>query len=326
MAVPRLISCALALATLTLSGCTTTLDVRPGGQPVATGVAGPGASVASPAPVVTAEPTPTTLTADAYGERLGALAGPVGKALTSVGGARTVKTLGQRLERAEEALREAAVGLEVLAPPPEVQVQHAAYVAGLRELSVELGTTRGKLSGREVCTASGVFDDLAGPLKTLDAAGETLERMGGHPADVVAAKVGAKQNRRLPNGRFIRGERRSGRGSLKIHNGDKRDSVVTVMRGGTKAFSVYVRKKSRFKVSGVRDGNYRVYFTHGVDWDARAKAFTRNCRFERFEDTVRFKTTYTATQVRWHDWQITLHSLVGGNAPTKDVDPSEFPG
>ena len=88
---------------------------------------------------------------------------------------------------------------------------------------------------------------------------------------------------------------------------------------------LYVRKKAKFKISGVTDGSYRIYFTHGVDWDGKARSFTRECSFERFQSPVRFKTTYTATQIRWHDWRITLHAITGGNAKTSKVDPDDFP-
>ncbi|MFD0477472.1 hypothetical protein ACFQ0B_61755 [Nonomuraea thailandensis] len=40
---------------------------------------------------------------------------------------------------------------------------------------------------------------------------------------------------------------------------------------------------------------------------------------------MKFRTTYTATQILWHDWRITLHSISGGNARTAPVDPDDFP-
>ena len=42
-------------------------------------------------------------------------------------------------------------------------------------------------------------------------------------------------------------------------------------------------------------------------------------------DPLPYKTTYTATQVRWDNWTISLNKVTGGNARTSDVDPADFP-
>ncbi|MFE3451911.1 hypothetical protein ACFXJ8_23620 [Nonomuraea sp. NPDC059194] len=307
MVAPRLISCVLGLATLTLTACTATV-----GGPAET----------SPAAAVSAGTAPA-LTADAYRDALGEQRANVRKALASVSSARTIKTLDERMERADETLRAAADALSALAPPVEARVQHEAYVASLRDFTAAIGVALGKVDDRGICTAGGVFSAVADKLQALDQAGTSLKALGDYPADVVAVKAARKQTRRPANGRFLRSERLNGRSSLLIDNGGSRDAVVTVLRGKGKAFSVFVRRKSTFKVTGVRDGTYEIFFTHGADWDGRA--FTRSCSFERFEKPVRFRTTYTATQIKWHDWRVTLHSVTGGNAPTTDVDPGSFP-
>lgn len=247
-------------------------------------------------------------------------------AISAMAGARGVKALDQRVARAEEALSGAAEALGALAPPDAVRAQHEAYVTSLRDFATALSSTEGKVGARDLCTSSSVLADLDDQLAALDKAGEALQSAGDYPADVVDVKAGRKQTRRLGNGSFIRKGTLNGRSSLEIDNGAPRDAVVSVMRGGSKAFSVYVRKKAKFKVRGVRDGNYKIYFTHGVDWDGKSKAFTRECSFEQFQKTVKFKTTFTATQIRWHDWRITLHTISGGNARTAPVDPDDFPG
>jgi hypothetical protein len=40
---------------------------------------------------------------------------------------------------------------------------------------------------------------------------------------------------------------------------------------------------------------------------------------------MKFETTQTATQTEWSTWTITLQPVVGGNAPTSEVDPDDFP-
>ncbi|NRQ33437.1 hypothetical protein HII36_16510 [Nonomuraea sp. NN258] len=343
MSAPRLFSCVLALSVLTVGACSVstppaapaggsaTVRGSAGGEGSETGTgtdtsADPGADPsADPAVSPTGSPNPGVLTAEAYKGELDTRYKTMLAAINALAGARNVRMLNQRVERAEEALSGAADALAALAPPVEVRTQHDAYVASLRSFATELGSTVGKVAEQDLCTSSAVLSDLGDQLKTLDEAGESLQGAGDYPADVVEVKAAGKKTRRLGNGAFIRRSTLNGRSSLQIHNGGSRDAVVTVVKGGSKAFSVYVRKKSKFRVRGVRDGSYKIYFTHGVDWDGKTRAFTRQCSFERFQKTVKFKTTYTATQILWHDWRITLHSISGGNARTANVDPEKFP-
>ncbi|WP_188194847.1 hypothetical protein [Nonomuraea sp. SYSU D8015] len=327
MAAPRLISCVLALAALTLSACSSPVPTPEGGEPRVSGIAGgKGAAPSGNGGAPSSSPSAAALTPEAYKSELDSRHKAMTDVISAMAGARGVKALDQRVTRAEEALSGAADALSELSPPDTVRTQHEAYVTSLRDFASALSTTEGKVGARDLCTPSAVLIDLDDKLAALDKAGEALQSAGDYPADVVDVKAGKKQTRRLSNGSFIRRGTLNGRSSLEIDNGAPRDAVVTVMRGGSKAFSVYVRKKAKFKVRGVRDGNYKIYFTHGVDWDGKSKAFTRECSFERFEKPVKFKTTFTATQIRWHDWRITLHAIAGGNTPTSPVDPDDFPG
>ncbi|MCF6475265.1 hypothetical protein FAF44_43900 [Nonomuraea sp. MG754425] len=322
MATPRLISSVLALATLaTLGACSSGTPSPAGGEPTAAGVAGgDGATHGSGGQGATA------LTPQAYRSELESRHKRMADAISAVARARGVKALDQRVGRAEKALSGAADALSELAPPEDVRTRHETYVASLRDFAGRLSDASGKVGARDLCTSSAVLADVGDQLSALDKAGKALQSAGDYPADVVSVKAGERRTRRLSNGAFIRRGTLNGRSTLEIDNGGSRDAVVTVTRGGAKVFSVYVRKKAKFKVKGIRDGSYKIYFTHGADWDGRNKAFTRDCSFERFDKTVKFKTTYTATQILWHDWRITLHSISGGNARTSAVDPDDFPG
>ncbi|MEV0629048.1 hypothetical protein [Nonomuraea wenchangensis] len=326
MASPRLISCVLALATLTLGACSSAAPTPEGGSSTVSGVAGGTGGNGGDSGSASAAPSASALTPEAYKAELDGRHKPMADAISSLAGARGVKALDQRVTKAEETLAGAAESLAALVPPAEVRPQHDAYVTRLQDFVTALGTTSGKVGARALCTPSAVLADLGAKLKALDEAGEALQKAGGYPADVVEVKAARKQTRRLGNGSFVRRGSFGGRSSLEIDNGATRDAVVTVMRGKSKAFSVYVRRKATFKVKGVRDGSYKIYFTHGVDWDGRNKAFTRQCSFERFQKSVTFRTTVTATQIRWHDWRVTLHAITGGNARTAPVDPESFPG
>ncbi|MDF2707072.1 MAG: hypothetical protein K0R62_2724 [Nonomuraea muscovyensis] len=325
MAAPRMIPCALVLATLTLSACSVTASGPSGGSPTAGGMAGGPGAPSADGPSASAAPSVSALAPEAYKGELEPRHKAMAGALKSVVGAGSVKSLNSRLEKAGEELDGAATALAALSPPEQVRPQHDAYVSSLREFATGLSAAAGRVGSRDLCTSSAVLTDLDDQLKALDKAGEALQDAGDYPADVVTVKAKNKQSRRLGNGTFIRRGGLGGRSSLQIHNGDSRDAVVTLVRGKTKALSVYVRKKAKYKIQGVGDGSYKIYFTHGVDWDGKSRAFTRDCGFERFQETVKFKTTYTATRIRWHDWRITLHAISGGNAKTTGVDPEDFP-
>ncbi|MEV0231432.1 hypothetical protein [Nonomuraea sp. NPDC050786] len=315
------------MSALTLGACSSSLPSPTEGASKVSGVAGGngGGAPVSGGGTETSTPSPSALTAEEYKSALQSRHKAMAGAIASLAGARSVKALDERVGSAEEALSGAADALAALAPPDAVRAQHDAYVTSLRDFTSALGSTAGKVGARNLCTSSAVLTDLDDKLAALDKAGEALQSAGGYPADIVDVKAGKKENRRLGNGSFVRRSTLNGRSSLEVDNGGTRDAVVTVVKGGSKTFSVYVRKKSKFKVRGVRDGTYKIYFTHGVDWDGKRKAFTRECSFEKFEKSVKFKTTFTATQIRWHDWRITLHAISGGNARTAPVDPDDFP-
>lgn len=324
VAAPRIFTCLLAAAVLAVGACSAAPPVT-GGEPRASGVAGGGADRGQADPADPAPQAPASLTAEAYKGELDSRHGAMSKAVENLAGARSLKALDQRVVKAQETLQSAADELAALDPPPEVQTQHQAYVESLREVALQLGESATKVGSRDLCTSGAVLTDLGDSLTALGRAGKALEDAGDYKADIVSVKAAGKKNRRLRNGQFLRNGGSGGRSSLQIHNGGTRDAVVSLMRGKTKVYSVYVRKKGKFKINGVRDGNYRIYFTHGVDWDGKRKAFSRECSFERFQKSVKFKTTYTATQIRWHDWRITLHAISGGNARTAKVDPGDFP-
>jgi pSer/pThr/pTyr-binding forkhead associated (FHA) protein len=129
--------------------------------------------------------------------------------------------------------------------------------------------------------------------------------------------------RRLSNGTFIKeAVPRDGQGDLEIDNGQDLDAVaVMTTLADAPIFSVYVQARSKFKVEGIRDGTYKLFFMLGEDWDSATGRFTRKVHYEVFEDTLRYTTTSTTATI----WRVTFHSVFGGTARTNDVDPSRFP-
>ncbi len=300
-------------ATCALAACT----ARPGatGGNASGGTAGPSAASST---------EPAAMTPEAYRSALAA-ARPAGTTLAAIAKARTFKSLHQRIGRAESALESAVARLGALRPPQDVAPEHTDYVAALRALNGRLGALDQDVSSHALCNGTAVLAKLgaSGDFTTFRASADDLAKAGDYP--VVALKPPARHTRRLGNGTVLLSAIRGGRGALTVKNGGSHDGVVTLVRGGRRAVSFYVRKGANAKLANVRDGTYRVYFTTGADYDRSARAFTRDCGFSKFDDPLRFRTVYSAGRVSWDNWTLTLNTVFGGNASTSDVDPDAFP-
>ncbi|GGL06193.1 hypothetical protein [Planomonospora parontospora] len=123
------------------------------------------------------------------------------------------------------------------------------------------------------------------------------------------------------NGRILYDRISGGQGTLKVKNGTSRDAVVTLVRGRSKAISVYVRARSTAKVNDVRDGTYRIFFTSGYRFSVSKGRFARGASYQKFNDRLRFTTTSTSATI----WTLTLNPVRGGNARTSGVNPKDFP-
>jgi hypothetical protein len=157
---------------------------------------------------------------------------------------------------------------------------------------------------------------LTGCLLTSAPAGATAtstQSVAAAPQTAAAARPG--------NGRILYDRADGGRGTLKIKNGTSKDGVVTLVKGRTKAVSLYIRAHSSASVKDVRDGTYRVYFTTGYRFSVSKGRFTRGPSYQRFNDRLKFVTTSTSYSI----WTLTLNPVKGGNARTSPVNPKDFP-
>ncbi|MGP3960154.1 hypothetical protein ACTWPT_29520 [Nonomuraea sp. 3N208] len=155
---------------------------------------------------------------------------------------------------------------------------------------------------------------LTGALLTSTPAVATADRAAAAVTETTAAA-------RPSNGKILYDRISGGHGTLKIRNGTSKDGVVTLVRGRTKAISIYVRARSTASIKDVRDGTYRIYFTTGYRFSTSKGRFTRGALYQRFNDRLKFTTTSTQTTI----WTLTLHQVKGGNAQTSSVNPKDFP-
>ncbi|TYB61782.1 hypothetical protein FXF51_27290 [Nonomuraea sp. PA05] len=160
---------------------------------------------------------------------------------------------------------------------------------------------------------------LAGGLLTASPAGATTVTGGSVATTVTLSAESALARPR--NGTILYDRISGGQGRLKIKNGLSTDGVVALVRGKTKAISIYVRAKSTATINDVRDGTYRIYFTTGTRFNVSKGRFTRNAVYQRFNDKLKYRTTAT----RIPGWSLTLNPVRGGNAGTSRVNPKDFP-
>lgn len=132
----------------------------------------------------------------------------------------------------------------------------------------------------------------------------------------------ASATSRPPNGTILYAGIRGGLGILMIKNGPSQDGVVTLVRGQSKAISVYVRARSSTTVRNIKDGTYTIYYTTGspFSFSISRGRFTRGATYWRFNDRLRFVPPpgYTVGT-------LTLYAVSGGNAPTTQIPPGDYP-
>lgn len=122
------------------------------------------------------------------------------------------------------------------------------------------------------------------------------------------------------NGTILYSRIRGGPGRLTVKNGLRHDGVVVLMRGRSKAVSVYVRAHSNATIPHVKSGTYTIYFTTGSRYRTCRGRFSRNAAYSRFSKRLRFASSpyYTVATA-------TLHGVRNGNTPVSRIKPREYP-
>ena len=125
------------------------------------------------------------------------------------------------------------------------------------------------------------------------------------------------------NGTLIFDNRiRNGSGEMIIINGSAFDQLVILAEvDNDPLLAIYVQKEDQFTLTKIPDKIYEVYFTSGTKWMGKQQMFSKNSQFRKFEDTVDF----SAPAGQYMTWEITLHEVEGGNAPTEPLNVDEFP-
>jgi len=261
------------------------------------------------------------MSAQEYATTLDGAIQPLDSALKALAKASAYKGLEGRVTAVEKAADQAVTELTEITPPAEVAAEHSQLLTALEGFQEEVAKVSAQVHDRALCTGWATRRGLGNADQTSALRGALAavsDKLPDGPYTLTLPPAGQKPGPRLRNGELIRAGNLDGQGQLTIKSGGS-DSVLTLSEGGKAAASVFVRKGKQATVKGVPDGSYTVFFTGGSLWDGKARAFGRNCAFQRFDDRLKF--AYPAKP----GYIITLKVAVGGNASTKDVDPDDFP-
>ncbi|MFG2532549.1 hypothetical protein [Streptomyces sp. NPDC048516] len=304
---------ALALS-LPLAACASPSDGEGKGS-------GDGPSSSAAGSAYSPGPTPTVAPA-AYRRALAAALGPLDSALHAVDSAHDGGPLNGALDAAAAKADTTAGALRSTATPDDALAGNSQLASALNALAQDLRSARG--SGGRCAASPRVALGTARSPQSVKLAGRALTALG-YDAALRLPRTERARHRRLANGAFVHDGSRGGLGRLTVKNGTGTDAVVTLTHGARAAFSVYVRSGSEATVRGVNNGSYTVYFTTGEDWSGAKSSFTRECRFEKFDDRAAFRTVRVAGGTQYTVLTFSLNKVIGGNAGTSAVPPGEFP-
>jgi hypothetical protein len=276
---------------------------------------------------ISASPTPEPLSMADYQTALGDVDKSMSQALHDIGAAHTAGGLATAANALKAAAESSRARLTDLTPPTTVASAHQAYLQSFTKFATFTDDVVGLALRHEVCMGSSAMTVLGNDTSTASLRSAVTDLATAVSPLTIGAWVPAQatlQKRQLANGTYVKKGTRNGMGQLKIDNKNGTvDTLVTVTPAGAKAasFSVYLRAGSSFTVTGIKDNTYDIYLASGMDWDPAGPGFSRECGFNKFDESSKFTTTSRTYTV----WSITLSMSSGGNASASEVDPDTFP-
>jgi len=97
---------------------------------------------------------------------------------------------------------------------------------------------------------------------------------------------------RLPTGQFILDKRTAtGTGTLTVQNGAMHDALVLLQdEEKNHVVAYYVRSGENYRLQGIPDGRYVVFFAIGEAWDGENQKFTIPADYKKLADVLVFET------------------------------------
>ncbi|MDI2128693.1 hypothetical protein [Yinghuangia seranimata] len=295
-----------------------------------------GASVApaDSAPDTPASPSPSSPSSapasvarvgpEEFRAALAAVDAQIAPGMAAVEAAGTPQALASAFTDAARRAGAARTALAAVTPPEAAEAGARTLTAALSGLEKDLDGLSGSARSGRLCTgASGIprASNLPGAQAVRDAAAALAAVDGAYRVGSFVPERQDEPGRRGANG-SLGGGRRGGPGELTVKNADGAgDAVVELTKGDTIVRELYVRAGATVTVDGIPDGKLTAYYTTGTDWDPDGKRFSRDCRFQRFDETLDFETKGS----QYMAYTLTLYAVAGGNASKTDVSADQFP-
>jgi hypothetical protein len=131
----------------------------------------------------------------------------------------------------------------------------------------------------------------------------------------------------LPTGtRIIPDEANSGSGELEAVNDTPHDACVIVIDVDTHARvrKVFIKAQDSYSLDHLAQGNYKVLFATGVDWDNVGERFNRSASYFEFGKLLSFQERSDSQYLHYERHSITLNAVPEGNVRPKPISEAEF--
>jgi hypothetical protein len=131
----------------------------------------------------------------------------------------------------------------------------------------------------------------------------------------------------LPTGTtFCDGNQTTGKGVLKIENGTTEDASLRLYDESAKRVvrCLFVKAHDSLRVTGIRQGTYDLNYTTGLDWQAEAQVFRWLPTYSQFGRQLVYSEEKIGNELRYHEIEVTLHPVIGGNVLTVPISREEF--
>ncbi len=119
---------------------------------------------------------------------------------------------------------------------------------------------------------------------------------------------------RPETGTYIRDMQRDGYGLLTIHNNWTMDTVAVLTDQNIKPLLVvYLRTKESLDITGIKDGDYSLYFTIGDQWDGKEGRFSNVYGYYRYNAPLLFVTDDRGNKIEYSIFELDLYEAGASN-------------
>lgn len=131
----------------------------------------------------------------------------------------------------------------------------------------------------------------------------------------ILSSPGVSQSAPRPEtGTYIRDTQRDGYGLLTIHNNWTMDTVAVLTDQNVKPMLVvYLRSKESLNITGIKDGDYSLYFTIGDRWDGSAGRFSSVYGYYRYNAPLPFVTDDSGDKIEYSIYELDLYEAGASN-------------